>query len=103
MSNIINQIIEIDSVAQQRLAAANEISLTMKEQIEAKTQEIKMKIMKKCEDRIQKINVVEKQCAEEKMAEIKAENDKIIQKLEQTYAESHKQIEKDIFNNIIAI
>lgn len=103
MSNIINQIIEIDAIAQKRLEDAQKISLTMKEEIEAKAEEIKSTIMQKCENRIQNVLAIEKQCADEKIALIKAENEKLIQKLEETYSNSHKQIENDIFQKIITV
>lgn len=101
MSSIINKIIEIDSIAQQRLNDAQLIEKNIKKQIEEKNQQTAEFIREKAQARVAKIDEIEQQYASEEMAKIKDEFDSKINSLEEVYANTHKQIELDLYSKVI--
>lgn len=103
MKNIINQIIEIDAVAQKRLDDANKIKEQYLQELKIKSQEVNEKLEEKTKNRIQKILVTESQFADEQKSNIEKETQKVIERLEETYKTNHEKLEQDIFNNVISI
>lgn len=103
MSSIINRIIEIDSIAQQRLNDAHIIENGIRQQIIDKNTQTNKIISEKAEARIAKIDEIEQQYSQEEMAKIKEDSDAHIAKLEQVYMDTHEKIELEIFNNVIGI
>lgn len=101
MSNIINSIIEIDSIAQKRLNDAHLFEANIKNVIAEKKLNTNELIAQKAEMRVAKINELEKQYADDEMASIKEESDAKIALLEQLFEDNHEQQELEIFNNII--
>lgn len=100
MSNIINQIIEIDSIAQKRLDDANKYKEQIKQLILQKSEQTNEFITNKVNSRVEKIFEIENQYAEHEKDRITSETDEILNKLEQSYSENHLQLEKAIFQNI---
>lgn len=101
MSSIINKIIEIDSIAQQRLNDAELLETNIKRQIEEKNHQTSAFIKGKADARVTKIDEIEQQYAAEEMAKVKEEVDSKIQSLEEIYKTTHKQLELDLFNKVI--
>lgn len=102
MSSIIHQIIEIDSIAQQKLNDASMIKENVKKEVIEKTEQTKKLVTEKMDARIQKIRDVECGFAQEQKDKIKTENDMLISKLMDTYSEVHEQLEQEIFLRVIS-
>lgn len=103
MTSIINQIIEIDSIAQKRLNDAHAIEEEIKRQIVQKKQYTNDIINEKAAARIEKIEEIEQQYANEEMDRIKKEFDSKIARLEDIYTNTHEAIEAKIFNQVITV
>lgn len=100
MSNIINQIIEIDSIAQKRLDDANKYKEQIKLLILQKAEQTNEFINSKVTARVEKILEIENQYAQQEKDRITSETDEIIQRLEQSYSDNHLLLERTIFQNI---
>lgn len=101
MSSIINQIIEIDTIAQKKLNDAMLMKEEIKQQVIDKTKQTNALIDEKTNSRIKKIEEIETQYAQTKKEEIKLQNDETLEQLEKTYVSMHEQLENAIFNRII--
>lgn len=101
MVNIINRIIEIDTIAQQRLDEAHKLKEAVKVQVLEKAEQTSTLISEKADMRISRIEEIETQYAKDKMDKIKAENQQSLSRLEENYNKNHEQFEKEILDNII--
>lgn len=101
MSSIINQIIEIDTIAQKKLNDAMLMKEEIKQQVIDKAKQTNALIDEKTNSRIKKIEEIETQYAQTKKEEIKLQNDETLEQLEKTYVSMHEQLENAIFNRII--
>ncbi|MFZ2539922.1 MAG: hypothetical protein WAX04_13665 [Oscillospiraceae bacterium] len=103
MANTINQIIEIDAVAQKRLDNASKIKEQYLQELSEESDQTNKALEEKTQSRMEKVLSTETQYAEGKKAKIKDENDATIKRLEDTYNQNHQKLEQDIFNNVISI
>ncbi len=103
MPNMINQIIEIDRIAQKCLDDANKIREQYLNELKEKTAQTNKALNEKTQNRIEKVLLTETAFAEEQKAKIKNENDAIIKQLLDIYTQKHEKLEQDIFNNVISI
>lgn len=101
MSSIINKIIEIDSIAQQRLNDAYVIQNGIRQQILEKNEQTNRVIHEKAESRIAKIDELEQQYANEELVRLREECDAQIERLEQFYSKNHVALEKNLFDRVI--
>lgn len=102
MVNIINQIIEIDGIAQKRLNEANEIKNQYLNELQEKTVAVNQELEKEAKIRIDKVLVAETKLADEEKARISKETAQVIARLEETYSKNHNKLEQDIFNAVIS-
>lgn len=101
MTNIIEQIIEIDNVAQKKLEEVNEIAELYRLEVEQTTAADKKQIDDETAQKIQLLTEnAEKLLAEQKAA-IREQNKLDMARLEKLYDEKHENLEKDILKNII--
>ncbi|MEG0693609.1 MAG: hypothetical protein RR444_11090 [Oscillospiraceae bacterium] len=103
MANIINQIIEIDGIAQKRLDDANKVKDQYLIELNEKKAQTTKALEEKTRLRIEKVLSTETKFAEEQKAIIKNETDATIKRLEDIYIQNHEKLEQDIFNNVISI
>lgn len=103
MANIINQIIEIDGIAQKRLDDAKKIKEQYLAELAEKKAQTNIALEEKTKGRIEKLLSTEAKFAEEQKVKIKEENDATIKRLEDIYTKNHEKLEQDIFNNVISI
>lgn len=101
MPNIINQIIEIDSIAQKKLDEADRLKLQLEEETRNKIEETNALIRQKAAEKIDSIRSEEERRAASQMEEIQKEQEAAISRLEKIYHEKHEQLEQDIFNNVL--
>lgn len=101
MENVINQILQIDKNACERLEQAKQEKSKILS--EAKLEEIRIREadIKRADDRVEKIDEYEKSIADEKIAYIEAEKLKQMAALQGIYDENHLQWEREIFARIV--
>lgn len=103
MANIIDQIIEIDEIAQKQLDEASKIKELYMKELKDKENEVNNFLEKKTTDRIRKLTETEIQLAEEQKAKITADNKIVLEHLEAVYNKNHEKLEQEIFHNVVGM
>lgn len=101
MANIINQILEIDKLAVEKLDEANRHKSDVLLEIEKMKTQKNDELQEQATSRIEKAREVEKAYAQSKIEKIKQNNDKLIDSLNENYERHHLQWEEDIISSII--
>lgn len=103
MTNTINQIIEIDALAQKKLAHAKAIKEQYLKELDEQTAQTNLELEIKTKNRIETFFHTEEKFAQEEMLRIKTETAEIINRIEKIYTDNHEKLEQEIFNNVISI
>lgn len=101
MENIINEILEIDQKAREKLEKAQEQKKTILREAEKAEENIKCDILVRANNRVDKVEEFEKAHCDEKIEAVKKSTDETIALLNKTFDESHNDWENLIYNNII--
>jgi len=103
MPNIISQIIEIDTIAQKKLAdAAEERALREKEAQEQMAADDAV-LWEEARQKIERTRSAEEAEAKEKMERLLKQRDEKIVRLEKVYWESHEKLEQEIYNKVLGL
>ncbi|MEG2429847.1 MAG: hypothetical protein RSA79_04890 [Oscillospiraceae bacterium] len=102
MPSIIEQIVEIDSVAQQRLDEANKIKIDIQNEVDKTSKKTKLSLEQKAKETIEKVQEIENQFANQEIDKILKDNNVSLSRIEKYYQDNHKSIEDKVFNNIIS-
>jgi len=103
MGNVIEQIIEIDQNARQKLQDAMEQKSCILLQAHEDEEKIRDDFNERANKRLAIISETEKANADEKIEVIKTHTSEIIKNLNDTFEENHEKWESEIFNNIVNI
>lgn len=101
MKSIIEDIIEIDSIAQKRIDEAQKIRDEISNQIKLEKEQLNSDLNERAEARIVKIENTEKTHADEQKAKIAKETEEKISKLTQSFDGIKEKLEKEIYQNVI--
>lgn len=101
MENLVNKIIEIDSMADQRLCDAESASEKLKENTEREAASLKEDLRKKAENRMSEIRKFHKDETQEILTRINHECNAKINQLDDAFEKQHLSIEDSIFRAIV--
>lgn len=101
MKSIIEDIIEIDSVAQKRIDEAKKIKEDVSKQIELEKEQMNAELNSKAENRVLKIEEAEKRLADEETAAIQKETDEKLSALRENFEKIKDKLENEIYQNVI--
>jgi len=101
MENIINQILEIDLRARQKLEDAYKQKSCILLQAEQDEEKIKNDIIERANNRLCKVEQCEKEDTDAKIEQIKIKTSESIKAIDDIFQTNHIQWENDIYNSII--
>lgn len=100
MATIIDQIINIDSVAQKKLDEAEKLKLQYRRETEEKMAETDALIQKKADEKLARVQEEEERAASEEKKRVEARTAETIARLEKVYEEKHEALERELFENV---
>jgi vacuolar-type H+-ATPase subunit H len=103
MINVINQIIEIDKLAQQRIADAHDQKTNIIKELEQQKKELHDEYEKTAKEKLQHVNEVEHAFAQEKIDVIVNSKQQTIDSLENNYDQNHLKWEQELYNKVLGI
>lgn len=101
MENIINQIIQIDASAQERLAEASAMREEYKRVLTEKIMQTNESLSQQQKDRISRVLELESNAAATEKELITAQNAAAVERLEEAYSKRHIALEEELFKNVI--
>ena len=103
MISIINQIIELDKRAEEKIAQAHEISIRLLAEAKEEETNIEKRTKERIARRISKTEKMEKEYLEEQIAIIEKNKQKDIELLSEKFNASKSNWEQEIIDNIIGV
>lgn len=100
LDTIINQILEIDARAQQKLREAQNRRVDLQAEVEQEAVRTRNHLTESCESRIRKIYEQEKTIAEEEITAIRLQKETVIQNLETRFGKSEESWIAQITNAV---
>lgn len=101
MENLVNKIIEIDSIADQRLNDAESDSAKMIEKSEREAADLRENLRSRAENRMSKIRDFHRIETEDAISRINEDCNEKIRSLDEAYDSMHSSIEESIFRMIV--
>lgn len=103
MANIIDQIIQIDSIAQQKLDDAAHLKEQYEKKAKEKMADTNALIEQKAQAKIEKIRQEEAARAEQEKEEIRKQMEAALERLEKTYQATHEKLEEELYKNVLGL
>lgn len=103
MANIIDQIIQIDSIAQQKLKDAALLKEQYAQDAKRKMADTNALIEQKAQEKVDEIRRSEEWQANQERAEILAQKEEAIVRLERIFAQKREQLEQEIYQNVLGL
>lgn len=101
MTNVINQILEIDKQAKELLEQANQQCHTIKAKANEESELIQCNYMNRVSHRVEIIEQTEQKLADEKMASIEVKRQSVFQALDMAYTRDHEKWEQEIYARVL--
>ena len=101
MENLVDKIIEIDKIAEEKMKVAEKENAAFMRQIDQRKQEIINEIDKSAEAKLKSFEKAEKSSADEEIAKLEQEKQQAIQKLQAIYQDHHEQWTDELVNRIL--
>ena len=101
MDKVINEILEIDRRARERIAEAYQKKDGFLRETGEEEQKIKDEYIRRADNRVCKVEMYEMKNSEKKIDVIQQKKEATIAALKEQYEVNHSKWENDIFNNII--
>lgn len=101
MENIINDIVNIDAMAQVRLAQAHELQEQYKRELAEKINETNRALSQEEKTRIETVLKTETEIAEKEKLLLSSAREEALKILESAFEENHESLEAAMFENVI--
>lgn len=101
MEKVVNEILEIDRRARERVAEAYQKKDCILLETGEEEQKIKDEYIRRADNRVCKVEMYEMENANKKIAVLEQKKAETISALKEQYEANHSKWENDIFNNII--
>lgn len=89
MENLVDKIIEIDKVAEEKMKVAEQDNVALMQQIEQRKQEIIDEINKNAKEKLNDFESAQQATAQEEMSKLEQEKEQAIEKLQKIYQDQH--------------
>lgn len=101
MNNIINDIVNIDTLAQKKLAEANRIKEEYQAELAQRIEQKNLELVQEGQRRIEIITKTEEELVAQEKEQMEKARQKSLEKLQSVYDKNHSQLEDDIFKTVV--
>ncbi len=103
MATIIDQILQIDSVAQKKLDEAEQIKVQYEQETKEEIARTNAAIQADADRKIDAVRQELSRQSEQEKESISARSDAELRRLKQIYEENHEKLEQDIVRNVLGL